>query len=72
MREVAGRAVTRGAVKMMAAAGAAASLVLGLVVFALPASAHTSGPTYYVRHILYGQSLHHWYTKGSRRATWAS
>ncbi len=68
MREVAGRAVTRGVVKMMAAAGAAASLVLGMVMFALPASAHTSGPTYYVRHILYGQSLHHWYTKaGSRK-----
>ena len=68
MREVAGRAVTRGVMRMMVAAGAVASLVLGMVVFALPASAHTGGPTYYVRQILSGQSLHHWYTKaGSRK-----
>ncbi len=68
MREVAGRAVTRGVVKMMMAVGAVASLVLGMVVFAWPASAHTGGPTYYVRQILSGQSLHHWYTKaGSRK-----
>ena len=63
MRKVAGRAVTRGVVKMMAAAGSVAALVLGTVVFAFPASAHTGGPTYYVRQILSGQSLHHWYTK---------
>jgi len=63
MREVAGRAVTRGVVKLMVAAGAVASLVLGMVVFAFPASAHTSGPTYYARQILSGQSLHHWYTR---------
>ena len=68
MREVAGRAVTRGVVKMMVAAGAVASLVLGMVVFAFPASAHTGGPTYDVRQILSGQSLHHWYTRaGSRK-----
>jgi hypothetical protein len=63
MREVAGRAVTRGVVKMMVAAGAVASLVLSMVVFAFPASAHTGGPTYHVRQILSGQSLHHWYTR---------
>ncbi len=63
MRKVAGSAVTRRVKMMMVAVGAVASLVLGMVLFALPASAHTSGPTYYVRHILYGQSLHHWYTK---------
>jgi hypothetical protein len=35
---------------------------------AFPASAHTGGPTYYVRQILSGQSLHHWYTRaGSRK-----
>ena len=39
MREVARRAVTRGVVKTMVAAGAVSSLVLGMVVFALPASA---------------------------------
>ena len=41
MREVARHAVTRGVVKTMAAAGAVSSLVLGTVVFALPASART-------------------------------
>ncbi len=67
MRKVAGRAVTRRA-KMMMGVGAVASLVLSMVVFALPASAQTARPTYYVRHILSGQSLHHWYTKaGSRK-----
>ncbi len=39
MREVARHAVTRGVVKTMVAAGAVSSLVLGMVVFALPASA---------------------------------
>jgi len=68
MREVAERAVTRGVVKVMAAAGSVAALVLGTLVFAFPASAHTGGPTYYVRQILSGQSLHHWYTRtGSRK-----
>jgi hypothetical protein len=68
MRKVAGRAVTRRVVKIMMAAGAVASLGLGMVVFAWPASAHTGAPTYYVRQILSGQSLHHWYTRaGSRK-----
>ena len=67
MREVAGRAVTRRVVKIMAAAGSVASLVLGTVVFAFPASAHTGGPTYYVRQILSGQRLHHWYTRAGSR-----
>ena len=63
MRKVAGRAVTRRVVKITTAAGAVASLVLSMVVIAFPASAHTGGPTYYVRQILSGQSLHHWYTR---------
>ena len=68
MRKVAGRAVTRVGVKMMMALGAVTALVLGMVVLAFPASAHTGGPTYYVRQILSGQSLHHWYTRaGSRK-----
>lgn len=68
MRKVAGRAVTRVGVKMMTAVGAVTALVLGMVVLAFPASAHTGGPTYYVRQILSGQSLHHWYTRtGSRK-----
>ena len=68
MRKVAGRAVTRVGVKMMMALGAVTALVLGMVVLAFPASAHTGGPTYHVRQILSGQSLHHWYTRaGSRK-----
>ena len=68
MRKVAGRAVTRVGVKMMMALGAVTALVLGMVVLAFPASAHTGGPTDYVRQILSGQSLHHWYTRaGSRK-----
>jgi hypothetical protein len=63
MRKVAGRAVTRRVAKITTAAGAVASLVLSMVVIAFPASAHTGGPTYYVRQILSGQSLHHWYTR---------
>jgi hypothetical protein len=68
MRKVAGRAGTRVGMKMMTALGAVTALVLGMVVLAFPASAHTGGPTYYVRQILSGQSLHHWYTRaGSRK-----
>ncbi len=64
MRKVAGRAVTRGVGKMMTAVGAVASLMVGTLIFAWPASAHTdSTPTYYVRQILSGQNLHHWYTR---------
>jgi hypothetical protein len=67
MRKVAGRAVTRRVVKIMMAAGAVASLGLGMVVFAWPASAHAGAPTYDVRQILSGQSLHHWYTRAGSR-----
>ena len=63
MRKVAERVVTRAGVKMMTALGAVAALVLGMVVLAFPASAHTGGPTYSVRQILSGQRLHHWYTR---------
>ena len=67
MRKVAGRAVARRA-KLITGVGAAASLVLSMVAFALPASARTVPPTYHVRQILSGQSLHHWYTRaGSRK-----
>ena len=69
MRKVAGRVASRGVVKMMTAVGAVASLVMGMVVFAFPASAHPIGPSYDVRQILSGQSLHHWYTRaGSGKA----
>ena len=63
MRRVAGRTVTRHVKMTIMAGGSVASLVLGMLVFALPASAHTGGPTYRVYQILSGKSLHHWYTK---------
>jgi hypothetical protein len=53
---------------MITAAGAVTSVVLGMVVFAFPASATTGRPGHHVRQILSGQSLHHWYTRaGSRK-----
>jgi hypothetical protein len=63
MHKVTGSAVTRRAMKILAAVGAVTSVVLGSMVLAFPASAHPVGPSYYVRQILSGQSLHHWYTK---------
>ncbi len=70
MLAVAGRAITRRAVKALTAVGAVTALLLTMAVLASPASAKTTLPTttYKVRHILYGQNLHHWYTKaGSRK-----
>jgi hypothetical protein len=59
-------ALTRGAIRTMAVAGAAVSVVLGLVVLALPASAQTQ-PAYHVRQVISGKSLHHWYTRAGSR-----
>jgi hypothetical protein len=66
MRKVGERAVARRAVKTMVAAGAVVSVVLSMVVVALPASART-GSAYQVRQILSGASLHHWYTRAGSR-----
>jgi hypothetical protein len=54
---------------LAAALGAVAAVLVGMTAFALPASAkvHWSTPTYYVRVILSGKSLHHWYTKAGSR-----
>ena len=67
MRKVAGHAASTGVAMMMMAVGAVAPLVMGMVVFAFPASAHPIGPSYYVRQIVSGQSLHHWYTRAGSR-----
>jgi hypothetical protein len=68
MYKLARRAVTRRAVKMMTAAAAVTSVVLGMVVLAFPASAQTDSPVPHVRQILSGQRLHHRYTRaGSRK-----
>jgi hypothetical protein len=60
-------ALTRGAIRTMAVAGAAASVVLGLVVLALPASAQAQ-PAYHVRQVISGTRLHHWYTRAGSSA----
>jgi len=65
------RTITRHAAKAMTAVGAVMAVLLAMAVLALPASAKTARPTYNVRHILYGQSLSHWYTKaGSSKQYW--
>jgi hypothetical protein len=52
------------AARMLAAVGAVAAVLLSMAAFALPASAKTGvRPTYKVSVILYGNSLHHSYTK---------
>jgi hypothetical protein len=48
---------------MITVAGSVAAILLGMAGFALPAGAGTARPSYDVRQILSGQSLHHWYTK---------
>src|ERR1039457_7730535 len=71
MRKVAGRAITRRVAKMITVAGSVAAILLGMAGFALPAGAGTARPSYDVRQILSGQSLHHWYTKsGSSGGHW--
>jgi hypothetical protein len=63
MYEVAGSAVTRRVMKILAAVGVVTSVVLGTVVLAWPASARAGAPSYDVRQVLSGKSLHHWYTR---------
>ena len=67
MRRVGERAVARRAVSVMAAAGSVLTVVLSMVVVALPASARSSEPAYRVRQIVAGQRLHHWYTRAGSR-----
>ena len=62
--------IARRIVKPFAAVGAAAAVVVGMAAFALPAGAQTqrtAAPTYSVRTILSGKSLHHWYTKAGSK-----
>jgi hypothetical protein len=63
MHKVAGSAVTRRAMKILATVGVVTSVVLGSVALAFPASARPATPSYDVRQILSGASLHHLYTK---------
>jgi len=69
MRKVAAHAVRGRAAKMITVAGSVTAILgaLALPALALPASAGTARPSYDVRQILSGQSLHHWYTKSGHR-----
>jgi hypothetical protein len=55
--------VARHAGKALATIGAVTAILLSMAASAPPASAKTDKPTYSVRIILSGQSLHHWYTR---------
>jgi len=60
--------IARRVAKTFATIGAVVAVLAGLTAFSLPASAKTANPTYNVRAILSGKSLHHWYYKaGSRK-----
>ena len=57
------RGIAWPAAKLLAAIGAVLAVLLAMTVSATPASAAGNWSTYFVRVILSGQSLHHWYTK---------
>jgi hypothetical protein len=61
--------IARRVVKTFAAIGAVAAVLVGMTAFARPAGAttHQPTPTYTVRTILSGKSLHHWYTKAGSK-----
>ena len=67
MHKAGERALTRSALRTVAAAAAAVSVVLGMVVLAVPAGAHAT-PAYHVRQIISGKNLHHWYTRAGSSA----
>jgi hypothetical protein len=51
------------AAKVLAVTGAVSAILLAMTVSAGPASAGGYPPAYYVKTILSGKSLHHWYTR---------
>jgi hypothetical protein len=61
--------VARRVAKTFAAIGAVAAVLAGMTAFALPAAAktHQPTPTYNVRVILSGKTLHHWYIKAGSK-----
>src|SRR6516225_2956258 len=61
--------VARHLTTMFAAVGAVSAVLVGMTAAALPAGAKTEQPTptYNVRTILSGKSLHHWYTKAGSK-----
>jgi hypothetical protein len=65
MRMLGRPGIGRCLARLFAAVGAVAAVLIGMTAFALPAGAkvHQPTPTYNVRVILSGKSLHHWFTK---------
>jgi hypothetical protein len=61
--------IARRIARPAAAIGAVAAVLAGMTTFALPAGAQAqrAAPTYNVRAILSGKSLHHWYTKAGSK-----
>jgi len=61
--------IARRLAKMSAAIGTVAAVLVGMTASALPAGAKADQPTptYTVRTILSGKSLHHWYTKAGSK-----
>jgi hypothetical protein len=59
--------IARRVTKTFAAIGAVAAVLAGMTAFSLPASAKINNPTYNVRTILSGKSLHHWYFKAGSK-----
>jgi hypothetical protein len=61
--------IARHVAKPFAAVGAVAAVLVGMTALALPAAAktHQPTPTYNVRVVLSGKSLHHLYTKAGSR-----
>jgi len=65
--------IARRAARTCAAIGAVAAVLVGMTALALPAGAETHAkphqptPTYTVRTILSGKSLHHWYIKAGSK-----
>src|SRR5271156_920934 len=51
----------------LAAIGAVTAVLAGMTTLALPAGAKVTAPSYTVRTILSGKSLHHWYTKAGSK-----
>jgi hypothetical protein len=58
--------IARRVAQTFAAIGSVAAVLVGMAAFARPAGATTT-PTYNVKTILSGKSLHHWYTKAGSR-----
>ena len=57
------RGIAWPAAKLLAAIGAVLAVLLAMTVSAVPARADGFGSPYFVRVILSGKNLHHWYTK---------